>query len=92
MFVWLRSLEYAVWFMIYVAAVPLLGYLLSTILFSLLLALRAGYSGKKMLLSAGLFGFAVVLVFKTGLAVKVPGGVIYSFLPRTLQNFMIVNF
>ena len=41
-FAWLRSLEYLIWFMIYVALVPSIGYLLATMMFTTLLALRAG--------------------------------------------------
>ncbi|MEM9105757.1 MAG: tripartite tricarboxylate transporter TctB family protein [Pseudomonadota bacterium] len=89
---WIRAFEYLVWFMIYVAAVPYLGYLLSTILFTLLMALRQGYRHAGQLLAAALLGLAIVLVFKTGLSVKIPGGAIYEYLPDTLRNFMILNF
>lgn len=90
--VWLRALEYLVWFMIYVVVVPYVGYLPATVLFTCLLALRQGYRTKKHLLIAALLGVCIVLVFKTGLSVKIPGGELYDFLPDRLRNFMIVNF
>ena len=90
--VWLRPFEYLAWFMVYVQAVPTLGYLVSTILFTVLLAVRQGYRGVRTLGAAALLGLAIVLVFKTGLAVKIPGGTVYEYLPESLRNFMIVNF
>ena len=90
--IWLRAFEYLIWFMIYVAAVPIIGYLAATILFTVLLALRQGYRGTRQLIAAALLGFAIVLVFKTGLSVKIPGGAIYEYLPGAMRNFMIVNF
>ena len=33
-----------------------------------------------------------VLVFKSMLSVKIPGGEIYEYLPAALRNFMILNF
>lgn len=89
---WLRSVEYAGWFMVYVLAVPQLGYLPSTILFAVILTFRLGYRNAKMLLSAAIFGCAVVLIFKTFLQVKVPGGALYEFLPTTLRSFMLTYF
>jgi len=44
---WSKSLVIVFWFMIYVLAVPYAGYLLSTIAFTLLLAVHMGYRDKK---------------------------------------------
>lgn len=90
--VWLRALEYFAWFMAYVAAVPFTGYLLATILFTVLLAFRQGYGAIRQLAAAAALGVGIVLVFKTALAVKIPGGVLYDLLPAGLRNFMILNF
>ncbi|MFT6301516.1 MAG: hypothetical protein ACI9XK_004277 [Granulosicoccus sp.] len=90
--VWLRALEYLAWFMAYVLVVPYMGYLPATVLFTCSLALRQGYLTKKHLLTAALLGVCIVLIFKTGLAVKIPGGELYEFLPDNIRNFMIVNF
>lgn len=89
---WLRPLEYLAWFMVYVFAVPQIGYLLATVIFMVTLAFRAGYRGARMLGMAGLAGLGIVLIFKTALSVKIPGGAIYEVLPDALRNFMIVNF
>lgn len=89
---WLRSLEYAGWFMIYVIIVPQLGYLPSTVLFSVLLVLRLGYRGPTFIVSAAAFGVCVVVIFKTLLQVKVPGGAIYEYLPTALRSFMLTYF
>jgi hypothetical protein len=89
---WLRSAEYAGWFMAYVFIVPLLGYLPATLLFVLVLALRLGYRSKKALLSAVAFAVVVVVVFKALLHVKVPGGAIYEYLPTALRSLMLTYF
>lgn len=90
--VWLRALEYFAWFMAYVAAVPVAGYLLSTILFTVLLAFRQGYVAVRQLAAAAALGAGIVLVFKTALAVKIPGGALYDILPSGLRSFMILSF
>lgn len=78
--------------MVYVAVVPVLGYLFSTLLFTVLLAWRQGYRVARQLGAAALLGLVIVLVFKTGLSVKIPGGAVYEHLPDALRNLMIVNF
>jgi len=89
---WLRSLEYVAWFLIYVALVPWLGYLLSTVLFGVMLSYRLGYRSWQWMSIAAITAFGVVLIFKTFLQTKVPGGAIYEYLPSALRNFMLTNF
>ena len=89
---WLRSIEYALWFMAYVLVTPWAGYLPATIVFSVLLAIRVGYRSATMLWSAAGMGLAIVLVFKTLLEVKIPGGALYELLPHGLRNVMILYF
>jgi len=89
---WIKALEYFVWFMVYVFAVPVAGYLPTTLLFMFLLALRLGYRSGKSLMLALLIGFTVVLVFKTGLSVRIPGGAVYEQFPSAMRNFMITYF
>jgi hypothetical protein len=89
---WIRSVEFAVWFMVYVLMVPRLGYLPSTIIFALALTSRLGYRQAKYLGAATLFAIGVVLVFKTFLQVKVPGGQIYEYLPTAARSFMLTYF
>jgi hypothetical protein len=91
-FFWIRSIEYALWFLVYVWAVPVIGYLVSTLLFIGLLNIRLGYRDPKIILSALVTGLAVVVVFKSFLQVKIPGGQIYEYLPDALRNFMLLNF
>ena len=90
--VWLRSIEFVGWFMLYVWSVPRIGYLPATLIVAPLLAYRLGYRTTKPLLAAAATGFVVVLVFKTFLSVKIPGGAIYEYLPTALRSFMILNF
>ena len=90
--VWLRSFEYLIWFMVYVFAVQVIGYLPATLIFATALAFRAGYRSRSMLGAAALMGLGVVLIFKTFLSVKIPGGSIYEYLPDTLRSFALINF
>lgn len=85
---WVRSLEYALWFMVYVYSVPLLGYLFATLLVCLLLALRAGYRSRRMLSASVLGGLLIVLVFQTLLQVRMPTGQMYEQLPAGFRLFM----
>lgn len=87
--VWFRALEFVIWFMAYVIAVPRAGYLPSTILFAMLLAFRMGYRSKRMLAASVLTAIAVVVVFKSFLQVKVPGGQLYEYLPDAIRSFML---
>lgn len=89
---WLRSLEFAGWFMIYVIVVPQLGYLPTTILFAVSLSYRLGYRGWQPLGAAAGFGVLVVVIFKSFLQVKVPGGAVYEYLPPALRSFMLTYF
>ena len=86
---WVRSFEYAAWFMIYVLVVPLAGYLLSTIAFMTLLGLRVGYRSYRTLAWLPVIAVFIVVVFKSFLQVKVPGGEIYLYLPEGLRAFML---
>ncbi len=87
--VWLQSLEFVVWFMAYVVAVPRAGYLPSTIAFAFILTLRMGYRSRKMFAASVLTAIAVVVVFKSFLQVRVPGGQVYEYLPDALRSFML---
>ena len=87
---WLRSFEYAGWFLLYVWIVPRLGYLGSTLLFTLILTWRAGYRAKLMFVSAAAMGVGIVVIFKAFLQVKVPAGQVYEYLPDGIRNFMLL--
>ena len=90
--IWVLALEYLAWFMAYVAVVPLAGYLPSTIAFTTALAYRQGYRSLVSVSMAAALGAAIVFTFKSMLAVRIPGGLVYEYLPDGLRNFMIVNF
>ena len=89
---WLRSIEFIAWFMAYVVLVPLLGYLPSTILFAIALTYRAGYRSAKMFGFAVITAVSVVVIFKSFLQVRVPGGQVYEYLPDFLRSFMLTYF
>lgn len=89
---WLKSLEYVGWFLIYVICVPYAGYLIATIVFTVLLAIRLGYRTPKSMGAAAAAGFLIVVLFKSFLQVKVPGGKIYEVLPEGLRAFMLTYF
>lgn len=86
---WLRSLEFVLYFLAYVLLVPEIGYLPATVLFTLLLSLRAGLGSKRMLLWAALFGLIVPVLFRGILQVKIPAGRIYEALPDAVRAFAL---
>lgn len=88
---WIRSLEFIGWYMLYVAAIPVIGYLLATVTFCTLLSFRVGYRGKTLLWAA-LFGLTLVLFFKTAMKVKIPGGAIYEYAPDGLRYILLSYF
>jgi hypothetical protein len=87
---WLRSLEYAAWFLVYVWVVPMIGYLGATILFTLMLTYRVGYRTKSMFIGATAMAVGIVVIFKAFLQVKIPAGQIYEYLPDGIRNFMLL--
>ena len=92
LWVWAHSLEYTLWFMAYVVLVPYIGYLAATLLFTVSLTFRAGYRAPRPLIAAALSGFFIVLIFKGLLAVKIPGGAVYEYLPNGMRNLMLLYF
>lgn len=89
---WFSALEYAGWFIAYAGLVPFAGYLPSTIIAAVLLTFRVGYRRRLAFLSAIGGAFAITLLFKSFLQVKLPAGQIYEALPDGLRQFMIINF
>ena len=69
-----------------------LGYLPSSIVFPALLAFRLGYRAPRKLGFAAASGVTVVVLFKSLLQVKVPGGAIYETLPDAMRAFMLTYF
>ncbi|KEO51437.1 tripartite tricarboxylate transporter TctB family protein [Thioclava indica] len=89
---WIRSLEYALWFMAYVMLVPVIGYLPATIAFTCVLALRLGYRGWRWMLICTVFSIAVVVLFKSFLQVKIPAGLIYEAAPAPFRAILMTYF
>jgi hypothetical protein len=86
---WLRSVEYVLYFLIYVVLVPLGGYLPMTMAFTLFLALRAGFRSWRTLMIALLSGAVTALVFRGFLQVKIPAGQVYDYLPTEIRTFAL---
>lgn len=86
---WFLALEYVGWFLAYTLVMGYIGYLPASVLFCTLLVLRAGYRSSRAAIWATVTALAVVVIFKSLLAVKIPGGQIYEALPEALRNFMI---
>ncbi|WP_323780882.1 tripartite tricarboxylate transporter TctB family protein [Thalassovita sp.] len=87
---WAEPLEYALWFMAYVIAVPFLGFLPMSLLLACALTWRLGYRSTAYLGLAALFAVVTVILFKGLLGVKIPGAVIYELLPGGFRNFAIL--
>ncbi|RYH02631.1 tripartite tricarboxylate transporter TctB family protein [Salipiger sp. IMCC34102] len=85
---WVKSAEYALWFLAYVLILPVVGYLPTTVALSVILTLRLGYRGPRWIVIAAVFGAAVVLVFKGLLGVRIPGGTLY----RLIENDALRSF
>lgn len=88
--IWARAGEYVLWFMAYVYLVPIVGYLPTTIGFLMLMTWRLGYRHRLYYLFAALSGIVIVVIFKSFLQVKIPGGALYEYLPGALRSFAIL--
>lgn len=86
---WLRSLEYVLYFLVYVAAVPWTGYLPATVLFAVFLALRTGFRSPRALGITVVFGVLVAVIFRGFLQVKIPAGAFYQHLPDGVRIFAL---
>ncbi|MBQ4827439.1 tripartite tricarboxylate transporter TctB family protein [Leisingera sp. HS039] len=87
---WAQVLEFAGWFMGYVLLVPIIGYLPVTLAFMPLLSWRMGYRSRFMLWISAAFAVAVVVLFKAVLSVKIPGAMLYEYLPGPVRSFFIL--
>jgi hypothetical protein len=88
---WFGPVEFVAYFLIYVYLVPWLGYLPSTLLVFPLLVIRAGYRGFKYLAYSWIVGLFIVILFKSLLQVKIPGGELYSIFPDAIRNFLVLR-
>jgi hypothetical protein len=92
MLVWLRAFEFVLWYLAYAFLTPVLGYLLASVLTMVALVWRVGLRDRASLLWAAGFAIGMVLVFKTGLSVKIPGGALYDLFPDPVRIFLSLNF
>lgn len=86
---WLEPLEYALWFMGYVFAVPVVGFLPMSLIFAMAMTHRLGYRGALWQMLAALFALSTVVLFKVFLGVKIPGATLYEYLPDALRAFAL---
>ncbi len=90
---YLAALEYVVWFIVYTLMVPVLGYLVSTLIFGCFLPWRLGYRTSRWMLISLVTSFIAVVVFRTFLQIKTPGSIwLYDQLPTTARAFMLTYF
>lgn len=86
---WARALEYILWFVAYTMLVPVLGYLISTLLLGTLLPWRLGYRGARWFGICLGTSLIIVLIFRTGLQIRTPVNIwLYDQVPTALGGFM----
>lgn len=90
---WARALEFISYFILYTWLVPVVGYLIATVLMACYLTYRLGYKGWRWQGIAALSAFVMVLIFRTGLQIKTPVNIwLYNQLPQSAEIFMKVYF
>jgi hypothetical protein len=90
---YVAALEYVAYFIGYTLIVPILGYLVSTLILGTYLTWRLGYRSPRWILTGFLSSVAVVIVFRTFLQIKTPLNIwLYNLLPDALRAFMLTYF
>lgn len=89
LWMWLRGVEYAGWFLLYVMSVPYLGYLPASVLLAVVLTLRLGFRGWVWMGASLGLAVGIVVLFRALLRVHVPGGALYHALPDPLSRFFL---
>ena len=90
---YVAALEYVAYFIGYTLVVPILGYLVSTLLLGSFLTWRLGYRTKSWMLTGFVSSFAVVIAFRTMLQIKTPVNIwLYDQLPSATRAFMLTYF
>lgn len=90
---YLAALEFVAYFIVYTVMVPVLGYLVSTLIFGCFLPWRLGYRGARWLATSFAVSFIAVLLFRTMLQIKTPGSIwLYDQLPSVARAFMLTYF
>lgn len=90
---YLSALEYVAYFILYTLMIPVLGYLVSTLILGCFLTWRLGYRTSKWMLISFLSSFSAVVIFRTFLQIKTPVSIwLYDQLPTTTRAFMLTYF
>lgn len=90
---YVAALEFVLYFIAYTLVVPVLGYLLSTLIMGTWLTWRLGYRSPIWLLRGLVCSFVTVVVFRTFLQIKTPVSIwLYDQLPTALRAFMLTYF
>ncbi len=90
---YLGALEFVGYFVLYTVTVPVLGYLLSTVLLGTFLTFRLGYRSLTWILRSLATSLGIVVVFRTLLQIKTPASIwLYDQLPAALRSFMLTYF
>lgn len=90
---YVAALEYVLYFIGYTLIVPILGYLVSTLILGTFLTWRLGYRNARWIGIGFLSSLAVVIVFRTLLQIKTPGNIwLYNQLPDATRAFMLTYF
>ena len=90
---YVAALEYVVYFIGYTLIVPILGYLVSTLILGTFLTWRLGYRTRRWLMIGFGASFAIVVAFRTFLQIKTPVSIwLYDQLPVAMRAFMLTYF
>jgi len=90
---YVAALEFVAYFIGYTLIVPILGYLVSTLILGTFLTWRLGYRSWSWIVTGFVTSFAVVIAFRTLLQIKTPVSIwLYDQLPSALRAFMLTYF
>ena len=90
---YVAALEYVAYFILYTLAVPILGYLVSTVGMGVYLTWRLGYRNLRWMGIGFVSSFMIVIVFRTFLQIKTPVNIwLYDQLPNAMRSFMLNYF
>jgi len=90
---YIAALEYVAYFIGYTLIVPVLGYLVSTLMLGMYLTWRLGYRSPRWTVTGFVSSLAVVIAFRTCLQIKTPLNIwLYDQLPSAARAFMLTYF
>mgnify|MGYP001159936571 FL=1 len=86
---WLRACEFIAYFILYTLSVPILGYLVSTVLMGGFLTARLGYRGWRWAAIALASSLAIVVLFRSVLQIRTPVNIwLYNQMPDGVALFL----